>query len=90
LLIAVGPKDQVSMIPQVLEQLDLDATAGLEKLAKLQEELAQLEEKKAGDWQEEAKRKREQIEYVARLQRAREALQTAPKPKAFPRGNNTQ
>jgi hypothetical protein len=64
LLIAVGPKDQISLIPQALEQLQLDATAGLEKLAKLQEELAAIEEKKAGEWQEEARRRREQIEYV--------------------------
>jgi hypothetical protein len=46
LLIAVGPKDQISMIPQVLEQLHLDATAGLEKLAKLQKNSHRLRRRK--------------------------------------------
>ena len=78
LLIAVGVKDQIEMIPQVLGQLEADNTVGLEKIAKLQAELAQIEEKKDDGWTTKANEKREQINRFAALVRAREAVQSSP------------
>jgi hypothetical protein len=84
LLIAVGAKDQIEMIPQVLGQLQADNTAGLEKIAKLQAELAEIEDKKADNWTTKAHERRLQIERVVALVRAREAVQNTwpalPKP----------
>jgi len=76
LLIAVGAKDQIEMIPQVLGQLEADNTAGLEKIAKLQAELTQIEEKKDDNWTTKAQEKREQINRVVALVRAREAVRS--------------
>jgi hypothetical protein len=91
LLIAVGAKDQIEMIPQVLGQLQADNTAGLEKIAKLQAELAEIEAKKEDGWTTKAQEKREQISQLAALIRAREAvrsgLRAAPHPGVPKAGN---
>ena len=78
LLIAVGAKDQIEMIPQVLGQLQADGTVGLEKIAKLQAELVEIEERKDDGWTMKANEKREQINRFATLVRAREAVQSTP------------
>ena len=62
----------------MLQQLPLDNSTAIETIAKLQAELAELEAKKAGDWEKQAEGLREKIKRVASAQRARETIQNAP------------
>ena len=75
LLIVVGAANYVAQIPIVLNQLPLDNSAAVDKIAKWQTELEELEAKKAGDWEKEAAALREKIDRLARSQRARETIQ---------------
>ena len=78
LLIAVGSPELVAQIPMVLQQLQLDGSAAVEKIAKWQAELTEIEAKKSGDWQKEALALREKIDRLAASQRARERIQNSP------------
>ncbi len=78
LLIAVGSAEHIAQIPQVLQQLQLDNSSAVEKIARLQEDLDEIETKKEGDWEKKAQEKREQIGQAARLQKARETIQNVP------------
>ena len=78
LLIAVGSSEQVAQIPMVLQQLRLDDSTAVEKIAKWQAGLAEIEEKKAGDWQKQALEMRQKIADLAKAQKARETIRNPP------------
>ena len=80
LLIAVGAGEHVGQIPNVLQQLPLDNSAAVDKIAKWQAELDDIETKKAADWEKQAQTLREKIERLARAQRARETIQNSSQP----------
>ena len=83
LLIAVGAAERVVQIPNVLAQLPLDNTVAVERIAKWQAELEDIEAKKAGDWEKQALEKRWQIARLAHSQKARETIQNPP---PYPQG----
>ena len=74
LLIAVGPSASIAMIPQVLSQLMKDSGPVVEKIARLQAELADIQEKKASGWEKLAAETQAKIDSAAAIQRARQTI----------------
>ena len=60
-MIAVGPAQHIAQIPQVLEQLQRDNTAAVDKIVRWQAELAALEGKKEAGWEQKADEIKEMI-----------------------------
>ncbi len=91
LLIAVGPAEQIALIPQILDQLARDDSPAAEKIAKWQQQAREIQENKAPGWEKELQILMDRIEQVVRLQEARLTLHnsgpTVPSrpPRVFPR-----
>ena len=69
-LIAVGSPALVAQIPAVFQQLQLAGSPALEKIAKWQTEIAEIQTKKAVDWQKEAQQFRGKNDRLAAAQLA--------------------
>lgn len=80
LLIAVGYATHIAQIPLVLEQLQRDDTAAVEKIAQWLEEITMIETKKEPGWDQKAQELKHKIQKVAVLQRAREEIKQASVP----------
>jgi len=74
LLIAVGPSDYVAQIPAVLDQLPLDDSAVVEKIAKLQGDLEDIRAKNEPDVNKKASEIGARINRIVAMQKARERL----------------
>ena len=78
LLIAVGLPAQIAQIPQVLEQLQQDNTAAIERISKLQASLAEVEAKKEVGWEKKAEELSDAIARAMGEQKARGEKRSNP------------
>jgi hypothetical protein len=80
LLIAVGSERNVTMIAMVLDQLVRNGSLSVERVAALEQEIADLEEQKPAGWEKLVDEKRLKIYKIAMKQKARAAIEAPVNP----------